>query len=56
MLTVAASIAFAVLWFAFEGPIGLLPALLVPLWIPIFTDQERPVSTTPVVPCWHLLW
>ncbi len=42
-ITVVTSIVFAALWFSYDLPIGIFPALLVPLWIPIFTRQEEPV-------------
>ena len=38
------SIGLAVLWAAYDGPIAMLPALIVPFWIPIFTRQQESVS------------
>jgi len=44
VIAFVASIALAVLWFAFEMPIAILPALMIPLWIPLFARQEGPIS------------
>ena len=39
-----ASTALAALWMAFDMPIAILPALMIPFWIPVFSRQKEPVS------------
>ncbi len=43
-IAVAVTIGFGMLWFSFDGPIAIFPALLVPIWLPIFNRQRGPVS------------
>lgn len=38
------SAVFVVLWFVYELPIAIMPALLVPIWIPVFSRQQEAVS------------
>ena len=46
-ITAALSIVLIGLWFRFEMPIAILPALLTPVWITLFASkQEAPVSTS----------
>ena len=44
VIAFVASTALAVLWVDFEMPIAILPALMIPFWIPLFARQEEPVS------------
>lgn len=44
-LAIITSIVVTVIWFSFELSIAILPAVLVPLWIPIFAlGQGEPIS------------
>ena len=46
-ITVAISIVMIGLWFRFEMPNAILPALLTPVWITLFASKEGvPVSTS----------
>ncbi len=38
------SIFIAALWLIYEMSIALLPALMIPFWIPVFVHEEKPVS------------
>lgn len=39
-ITVVTSIVITVIWFSFKLPIAILPAVLVPQWIPIFVSGQ----------------
>jgi hypothetical protein len=39
-ITVAISIVMIGLWFRFEMPIAILPALLTPVWITLFASKQ----------------
>ena len=46
-ITVAISIVMIGLWFRFEMPIAILPALLTPVWITLFASKQgAPVSAS----------
>ncbi len=45
VIAFAASIGVAALWVAFDMPIAILPALLIPLWIPIIARQGNGADT-----------
>ena len=45
-VTVVASIVMIVLWLSYDLPIAILPALFVPMWIPIFSMSGEPASAS----------
>ena len=44
VIAIVACVSLAATWVAFDMPIAILPALMVPFWIPIFERHKEPVS------------
>ncbi len=44
-IAIVSSLVLTAVWMSFEGTIGILPAVMVPLWIPVFMEERKhPVS------------
>ena len=44
VIAIVASAALVMAWVAYDMPIALVPALIIPFWVPIFNRREAPVS------------
>jgi hypothetical protein len=44
VIAVVASVALVASWATWDMPIALVPALMIPFWIPIFDRREVPVT------------
>lgn len=43
-IAVSSSVALVVTWLAMDGSFAILPAVMMPFWIPVFTRQKEPAS------------
>jgi hypothetical protein len=45
VIALLASIVLVALWATFDMPFAILPALVVPFWIPMFATQSEPLPS-----------